>query len=121
MNTTASEDTRSAQRINRASLTPDPFLLRTGLHRVDASQLAEAPVHVHHGAVEQRTQCRPGVCEGLHTCADHACQGHPDNEVAEDERDATLTRWVLAIYGAILVAGWAAVFHADAIYAWLLP
>jgi hypothetical protein len=78
-------------------------------------------VHVHHGAVEQRTQCRPGVCEGLHTCDDRACQGHPDNEVTEDERDATLTRWVLAIYAAILAAGWAAVFYADAIYAWVAP
>ena len=117
---TASEGTRSAQHINRASLTPDPFLLRTGLHRVDASQLAEAPVHVHHGAVEQRP-CAPGCCQGLPTCSHLQCQGHPANEVTEDERDATLTRWVLAIYGAILAAGWAAVFHADAIYAWVAP
>jgi hypothetical protein len=105
---TASEGTRSAQRINRASLTPDPLLLRTGLHRVDASQLTSAPLHEAHGAVEQRP-CAPGTCQGLPTCSHLQCQGHPANQVTEDERDATLTRRVWAFYAATLAAcGWAA-------------
>ena len=70
-----SEGTASARRINRpaqcASLTPEPLLL----HRVDASQL-QTPVRIVNGPVEQR-QCRPGMCQGLPTCGDHACQGHP--------------------------------------------
>ena len=69
-----SEGTRSARALlgERPSLTAEPLLL----HRIDASQLTDAPVHVELGAVEQR-QCRPGMCQGLHTCSDHACQGHP--------------------------------------------
>lgn len=43
-----SEGTQSAQRINRASLTPEPLLL----HREDASQL-QAPVHVVNGDPEE--------------------------------------------------------------------
>lgn len=94
-----SEGTASAQRIN------DPLLL----HRVDASQLTTAPVHVVHGEVEQR-QCRPGKCEGLHTCSDHHCEGHPCNDPAPQDRDPQLLRIVatvyLVIFGLCAAAGW---------------
>jgi hypothetical protein len=100
--------------VRSASLTADPLLLNTErLHRVDASQLTEAPVHVVHGAVEQR-QCRPGLCEGLRTCNDRHCQGHPcndpqDQDVPESERDGPLLLKVLAGYALFLLAcGWSA-------------
>lgn len=101
-----SEGTASARRINRpgqcASLTPEPLLL----HRVDASQL-QTPVRIVPGPVEQR-QCRPGMCEGLPTCGDHACPGHPGNDVRPEERDGPLLRKVLLAYGATLaLCGWA--------------
>lgn len=79
-----------------ASLTPEPLLL----HRVDASQL-QTPVRIVHGPVEQR-QCRPGLCQGLPTCKDVHCEGHPANDVRADERDAPMTRKVLAGYAAVL-------------------
>jgi hypothetical protein len=64
-----SEGHASAQRINRASLTPDPYLL----HRVDASQL-QAPVRVVNGAVEQRG-CTHDCNQGRScTCAPQPAQ-----------------------------------------------
>ena len=118
----ASEGTESARRINdpqRASLTPEPLLLATErLHRVDASQL-QTPVRIVNGPVEQR-QCRPGMCEGLPTCGDHACQGHPGNEVRPEERDgppervpgkaASLLGWVVALLVFCVLALAVAVF-----------
>ncbi len=86
------------------SLTADPLLL----HRIDARQLADnRSVHVA-GAIEQR-QCAPGLCQGLPTCGDHHCQGHPVNEVKPEERDGPLLLKVLLAYAATLAAvGWAA-------------
>lgn len=110
--TVVSEGTESARRIlnpNRTSLTPEPLLL----HRVDASQLADdRAVHVA-GAVEQRRQCRPGLCEGLSTCNDHACQGHQESEVPEGERDgrAFLRFWagyLLVLAVSVAGAAWLA-------------
>lgn len=70
-----SEGTRSARAIlgERTSLTPEPLLL---LHRVDASQLADNHAVQVAGAIEQRRQCRPGMCQGLPSCSDHACQAN---------------------------------------------
>lgn len=99
-----SEGTASARRLNgpQSSLTADPLRL----HRVDASQL-QTPVRIVHGDVEQR-QCRPGMCQGLPTCNDHNCEGHPANDVRPEERDGPLLRKVLLAYGATLaLCGWA--------------
>lgn len=63
------------------SLTPDQYLL----HRIDASQLADAPLRVVPGHIEQR-QCAPAMCQGLPTCNDHACQGHQGRD-ADDGAD----------------------------------
>lgn len=61
-----------------------------------------------HGRIEQR-QCAPGLCQGLHTCRDHHCEGHPANEVRPQERDGPLTARVLVGYFATLaVCGFAA-------------
>jgi hypothetical protein len=98
--------------VRSASLTADPLLLNTErLHRVDASQLTEAPVHVVHGAVEQR-QCRPGLCEGLRTCKDRQCQGHPCNDSdghtpqpQTPGESRSLLGWLAAIVVFCLMAG----------------
>ena len=86
--------------MTRQSLTPEPLLL----HRVDASQL-QAPVRVVTGRVEQR-QCAPGVCQGLRTCSDVHCEGHPVNEVQPHERNAQATRrfWLTYLAGLAAVA-----------------
>lgn len=93
-----SEGTESARRINspKTSLTPEPLLL----HRVDANQM-QAPLRIVHGDVEQRP-CRPGMCQGLPTCNDHSCEGHPANDVHPEERDGPMTLKVLAGYAAVL-------------------
>lgn len=101
-----SEGTASAQRINsqRDSLTGDPLLL----HRIDAQQLTTAPLAEVHGRIQQR-QCSPGMCQGLPTCNDHACQGHPCNDVPTSERDGPLLAKVLLAYtGALTLCGLAA-------------
>lgn len=93
-----SEGTASARRLNgpQSGLTADPLRL----HRVDASQM-QAPLHIVHGDVEQR-QCRPGMCQGLPTCNDHNCEGHPANDVHPEERAGPMTLKVLAGYAAVL-------------------
>lgn len=99
--------------MNHQSLTQDPLLL----HRVDASQM-QAPVHIVHGHVEQR-QCRPGMCQGLPTCQDVHCEGHPCNDVTDDERDPVALRWFLAGYLAFIAVCMATVAYADHIHHWL--
>lgn len=84
-----------------ASMTSDPLrLYPETLHRVDTIQLP-AGTGVSLGA------CRTdmGVCMGHPECPDRTCQGHPDNQVQEDERDARLTRIVWCVYGAIMAVG----------------
>lgn len=95
-----SEGTASAQRINNTSgqsLTGDPLLL----HRIDAHQLTTAPLAQVPGRIEQR-QCAPGLCQGLPTCSDVHCEGHPANEVRPEERDGPLTARVVLVYFATL-------------------
>lgn len=101
-----SEGTASAQRINSQpeSLTGDPLLL----HRIDGQQLTDNRAVQVPGAIEQR-QCAPGMCQGLPTCNDHACQGHPCNDVPTSERDGPLLAKVLLVYtGALTLCGLAA-------------
>ena len=69
------------------------------VHRIDTDGL-RAPISMAPGHVEQR-QCRPGYCEGLPTCKDVHCEGHPVNEVQPHERNAQATRrfWLTYIAG----------------------
>ena len=92
-----SEGTASAQRLtdSKPPLTDDRFLLRADslpTHRVHLVQ-ATKPAHA----------CTGSMCMGDPACPDHHCQGHPVNEVTEDERDARLARWVWGAYAALLV------------------
>ena len=77
-------------------------LPRTGPHsvsRIDTLDL-QSPVRVVPGSFEQR-QCAPGVCQGLPTCSDVHCEGHPVNEAQPHERNAQATRrfWLTYIAG----------------------
>lgn len=96
--------------MNHQSLTHEHLLL----HRVDASQL-QAPLRIVHGPIEQR-RCRPGMCDGLATCTDFCCEGHPANDVQPHERDASTTRRFWLAYAAGVVVFLAAVIpNADRI------
>lgn len=93
------------------SLTPDQYLL----HRIDASKLADNRAVQVTGRIEQR-QCAPGLCQGLRTCNDIHCEGHPVNEVQPHERNAKATRRFWLAYLACVAAFLAAVIpNADAL------
>lgn len=69
------------------------------MHQRPASAATDIPEFVT-GRVEQR-QCAPGMCQGLRTCSDVHCEGHPVNEVQPHERNAKATRrfWLTYIAG----------------------
>ena len=69
------------------SLTPDQYLL----HRVDSSQLTEAPVRVVHGAVEE------------HPADDN--QGRGLDHLAGPSYLSSVTRWLIAGVVFCLLAG----------------
>lgn len=113
-----SEGTTSAQRLNGStgqSLTGDPLLL----HRIDAALLTDNRAVQVAGDVEQRQQCAPGLCQGLHTCRDHHCEGHPANDPTEADRDPVALRWFLVGYCTFIGACLLAIANADGIYLWL--
>lgn len=99
-------------------------LPRTGPHsvsRIDTLGL-ESPVRIVPGSFEQR-QCAPGVCQGLPTCSDEHCEGHPGtasrpvrppDEPSPLERvpdkAASLPGWVVALLVFCLLALAVAVF-----------
>ena len=95
-------------------------LPRTGPHsvsRIDTLDL-QSPVRVVPGSFEQR-QCAPGVCQGLPTCSDVHCEGHPNNAVRDDERDPRAVRWFLVGYGSFIAACLLAIVFAEPLYQWL--
>ena len=95
-------------------------LPRTGPHsvsRIDTLDL-QSPVRVVPGSFEQR-QCAPGMCQGLPTCSDVHCEGHPINEPTPAQRDPVSLRWFLVGYGSFIAACLLAIANADSIYHWL--
>ena len=87
--------------------------------RIDTDGL-RAPIRMVPGHAEQ-SQCRPGYCEGLPTCKDVHCEGHPVNRVTEDERDSRALRWLVIAYVAFIAVGLVSIVHADRIYYWIAP
>lgn len=65
------------------------------------------------------TRCRPGLCEGLPTCSDHHCEGHPCNAPTEADRDPVALRWFLVGYCTFIGACLLAIANADSLYVWL--
>lgn len=95
-------------------------LPRTGPHsvsRIDTLDL-QSPVRIVPGSFEQR-QCAPGVCQGLPTCSDAHCEGHPHNAVRDDERDPRAVRWFLVGYSLFMGACLLAIVFAEPLYQWL--
>ena len=63
--------------------------------------------------------CGRGVCRSNPGCEDVYCEGHPVNEVTDEERDPVALRWLLACYCGFIATCLVAIAYADDIYHWL--